>query len=219
VTALTARAAARLDSAARSATGRPLLWAALVALLFAWPVVWALRAPVPRAPPVLGAAPAFELTDQDGRSFGSRELAGRTWIASFVFTRCPTVCPRVTAQMARIQTRTRNLEPELHLVSFSVDPEYDTPARLAEYARAHRASPRMWTFLTGPAGAVQETVEKGFRVGIGRDAGDPSPSSISHGTHLVLVDATGRIRGYYDPESADAVDRLVRDAATLVNGG
>jgi protein SCO1/2 len=121
--------------------------------------------------------------------------------------------------MARIQGRTRNLEPALHLVSFSVDPEHDTPARLAGYARLHHASPRMWTFLTGPSGAVQETVEKGLRVSMGREPGDPSPGGISHGTHLVLVDGAGRIRGYYDPDAAEAIDRVVRDAALLVNRG
>jgi protein SCO1/2 len=168
---------------------------------------------------VLGTVPPFELTDQEGRPFGSRDLAGRVWVASFVFTRCETVCPRVTARMARVQGRTRNLEPALHLVSFSVDPEHDTPARLAAYAQAHRASPRMWTFLTGPAGAVQETVERGLRVSMGKGPADPSPAGISHGTHLVLVDGAGRIRGYYDPGDADAVDRVVRDAALLVNRG
>jgi protein SCO1/2 len=121
--------------------------------------------------------------------------------------------------MARVQDRTRNLEPAFHLVSFSVDPEHDTPARLAAYARVHRASPRMWTFLTGPSDAVRETVEHGLRISIGEDPADPSPAGISHGTHLVLVDGAGRIRGYYDPAEADALDRLVRDAALLLNRG
>jgi protein SCO1 len=210
---------ARLDAAVRSAVARPLVWMIALAILAGWPVVWALRTPVPHSPPVLGTVPPFQLTDQDGRAFGSQDLAGRVWVASFLFTRCQTVCPRVTAQMARVQGRTRNLEPALHLVSFSVDPEHDTPARLAAYAQAHRASPRMWTFLTGPADAVQETVERGLRVSMGKDPADPSPAGISHGTHLVLVDGVGRIRGYYDPEEPDAVDRLVRDAALLVNRG
>jgi protein SCO1/2 len=166
---------------------------------------------------VLGTLPAFQLTDQEGRAFGSGDLAGRVWVASFIFTRCETVCPAITRQMALIQARTRNLEPALHLVSFSVDPEYDTPARLAAYARAHRASPRMWTFVTGRAEAVQETVEKGLRISMGRADGDPSPGAISHGTHLVLVDREARIRGYYDPDAPDAIDRVVRDAALLVN--
>ncbi len=210
-------AGARIDRVARAATGRPLLWVAVIAALAAWPAVWALRTPVPPPPPVLGTLPGFELTDQEARPFGSRDLAGRVWIASFIFTRCETVCPAVTRQMARVQARTRNLEPALHLVSFSVDPAYDTPARLAAYARLYRASPRMWTFLTGPADAVQETVERGLRVSMGRVEGDPSPAAISHGTHLVLVDGQARIRGYYDPDAEDAVERLVRDAALLVN--
>lgn len=217
----TARAslAARIDSGARAAAGRPLLWVLVLSALAAWPVFWSLRTPLPQLPPVLGALPAFELTDERGRPFGSRDLEGRVWVASFIFTRCETVCPRITARMARIQDRARNLEPALHLVSFSVDPEHDTPARLAEYARAHRASPRMWTFVTGPAATVRETVERGLRVSIGREEGDPSPAAISHGSHLVLVDGAGRIRGYYDPEEPDAVDRVVRDAALLVNRG
>lgn len=213
------RAAARIDTAARAATGRPLLWVVVIGVLAAWPVVWALRTPLPPPPPVLGTLPAFQLTDQEGRPFGSQELAGRVWVASFIFTRCPTVCPAITRQMGLIQARTRNLEPALHLVSFSVDPEHDTPARLAAYARVHHASPRMWTFLTGSADAVQETVERGLRVsmGKGREDGDPASAEISHGTHLVLVDGRARIRGYYDPDAEDAIDRVVSDAALLVN--
>lgn len=211
--------AARIDAAARAAAGRPLPWIVALAALAAWPVIWSVRTAVPPPPRVLGALPPFELTDETGRPFGSRDLEGRVWVASFIFTRCQTVCPRITARMSRIQERSRSLEPAVHLVSFSVDPEHDTPARLAEYARAHRANPRMWTFLTGPAAAVQETVEKGLRVSMGKDPADPSPAGISHGSHLVLVDGAGRIRGYYDPEQRDAVDRVVRDAALLANRG
>ena len=210
-----ARAAARLDAVVRAAVGRPLFWLVLVATVAGWPAFWAIRTRMPDPPPVLGTLPAFRLTDQAGRPFGSDDLAGRVWVASFIFTRCPTACPAITRQMARVQGRTRNLEPALHLVSFSVDPGFDTPERLAAYAGAHRASPRMWTFLTGPAEAVRETVERGLRVSMG-DASD-DPADVSHGTHLVLVDGAARIRGYYDPAAPDTLDRLVRDAALLVN--
>ena len=171
----------------------------VVAIVAAWPIAWALRTPLPPRLPVLGTVPPFQLTAQDGRPFGSDDLAGRVWLASFIFTRCETICPAITRRMAAIQSRTRNLEPEFHLVSISVDPEFDGPERLADYARAHRASPRMWTFLTGPVDAVQE--------------------GISRGTQLVLVDREGRIRAYYDPQASDVVERVVRDAALLVNRG
>lgn len=200
-------------------TSRPLFWGVVVLVLGAWPLAWSLRTAVPPAPPVLGTVPPFVLTDEGGRRFGSDDLAGRAWVASFVFTRCPTVCPRITARMARIQERARSLAPALHLVSFSVDPEFDTPRRLAEYARGHGASPRMWTFLTGPTGEVRATVERGLRVSMGGPEVPASPEELSHGTHLVLVDGAGRIRGYYDPEAPDVVDRVVRDAARVANGG
>jgi len=211
---------ARLNGAASALVARPAFWLAAIALLAVWPAVWALRAPLPPPPAVLAALPAFRLTDQDGSPFGSRELEGKVWVASFVFTRCTTVCPAVTATMARIQDRTRNLEPAFHLVSFSVDPAFDTPARLAAYARAHRASPRLWTFLTGPEQAVEAAVVKGLRETMGRDGPDDGTGrGIFHGTHLVLVDARGRVRAYYPSDAPDVVDRVVRDAALLVNRG
>jgi protein SCO1/2 len=209
----------RLQAAVSAAVGRPLVWALVVALIAAWPIAWALRTPLPPRLPVLATLPPFELVAEDGRPFGSKDLAGRVWVASLVFTRCETACPAITRQMARIQGRTRNLEPAFHLVSISVDPEFDDPARLAAYARAHRASPRMWTFLSGPAEAVREIVVRGLRTGMGRDPERPGGEGVFHGTHLVLVDGEGRIRGYYDPDAADAVERVVRDAALLVNRG
>lgn len=215
---VTARDAARVDRLFRQAVARPLPWIAAILLLAAWPIVWTLRARVPPPPPVLGSVPAFALTDQAGRPFGSADLAGRVWVASFIFTRCSTVCPAITRQMARLQERTRGLDPALELVSFSVDPGHDTPARLDAYARRHHANPRRWRFLTGSSEAVRATVERGLRVSMGGDVADaPSPADISHGTHLVLVDGAARIRGYYDPAEPGALDRLVRDAALLVN--
>jgi protein SCO1/2 len=96
--------------------------------------------------------------------------------------------------MARVQGRTRQLFPDFHLVSFSVD--HDTPARLGEYARAHHASPRAWTFLTGTPTA-----------------------GILHSSQLALIDREGRIRGYYESTEEDEVARLVRDVGWLVNRG
>src|SRR5207245_9326785 len=92
-------------------------------------------------------------------------------------------------------------------------------ARLAADARAHRASPRMWTFLTGPAADVRDAVTRGLRISMAKEAEHPGTEGISHGTHLVLVDGEGQIRAYYDPEEGTSVERAVRDAALLVNRG
>jgi protein SCO1/2 len=211
---------ARLQDLASRAVARPLFWLALLALPAAWPLIWSLKTPVPPKLPVLATLPAFQLIDQGGRPFGSRELEGRAWVASFIFTRCATICPSITATMSRIQDRTRNLGASFHLVSFSVDPEFDTPERLAAYARGHRASPRLWSFLTGPEAAVKEAVVRGLKIAVGREQGDDGRfDGIFHGSHLVLVDQRGRIRGYYDSDDALVVEQVVRDAGLLANRG
>jgi protein SCO1 len=209
---------ARLDAAARAAAGRPLLWVVVLLALAAWPVIWSLRTPVPSRPPVLGAIPTFELTDEGGRPFGSEELAGRVWVASFIFTRCNAECPAITAKMARIQSRVRNLAPAFHLVSFTADPEYDTPARLAEYAKMFHASPRIWSFLTGSPTAIREIAVNGLKMSLGEERKDDGRfEGVFHDAHLVLIDGKGRVRGYYDSQEDDVVDTVVRDAGLLVN--
>jgi protein SCO1/2 len=121
--------------------------------------------------------------------------------------------------MARIQGRARGIEEGFRLVSFSVDPTYDTPTRLADYARQHRASPRMWKMLTGPLDAVKGTVEEGLKIAMGAPAGEQDFASLFHGTHFVLVDSQLRVRGYYDSSAPDVEDHLLHDATMLINRG
>jgi protein SCO1 len=214
------RSRARLQRAAAALAGRPLFWIVLVGGIASWPFVWSLSAPVPGPLPVIATLPRFELLDQGGGAFGSKDLDGRVWVAGFIFTRCPTLCPLITATMVKLQGRTRQLVPDFHMVSFSADPDHDTPARLGEYARAHRASLRGWTFLSGAPAALRTTVEHGIEVGPGKDERRGSASGgIFHTRYLALIDRMGRIRGYYDSTDADDVDRLVRDVGWLVNRG
>jgi protein SCO1/2 len=191
---------------------QPWLWTGFLALVMALPVLRStLPTPIP-PPPVLGTVPDFKLIDQTGAPFGPERLAGRVWIADFVFTRCPDVCPRLTEHMAGVQ---RTLGDRADLVSVSVDPAFDTPERLAAFARAHGADSPRWHFLTGESRHVQDAVLRGFRVAFSRDSEDIA--SITHGVHVVLVDGRGRIRGFYDSNDADALDRLMTDARRLVD--
>ncbi len=170
--------------------------------------------PAPPPPlPVLGTVPAFELTNQAGSLYGSKALDGKPWVANFVFTRCPTICPAFSAKMASIQKKTG---PELNLVSFSVDPEFDTPEKLSEYATKFQATPR-WTFLTGDRAAVEAIVVKGLMQTMIK--GDGSLMSIGHGSYFVLVDGKQQIRGFYRFNDDDSVEHVVKDAATLAAGG
>jgi protein SCO1/2 len=190
---------------------RPWFWLLVLGLPFLWPWVHAARhyRPPPDLP-VHGRILDFDLVDQRGESFTSSSLRGKVWIASFVFTRCPNVCPRVTRAMAGIQHRTRHLGHGFHLVSFTVDPAHDTPEVLAAHAHGARASPRMWTWLTGATLPVEESVVRALRA-----AGKPGEGG--HQTHLVLVDPGMRVRGFYDASEEAEMGRIVYDAGQLVN--
>jgi protein SCO1/2 len=198
--------------------GRPWFWVVAIGLVFVLPLSRALGRDVPTPPAMKLQLPAFELVDQQNRPFGSADLRGRIWVADFVFTSCPTVCPKLSKRMQQIQHRARNLGDAFHLVTFTVDPENDTPERLAEYAKLYHASPSRWTFLTGKLGDVETTVVKGFKLAMGKDE-LPAGSglfSIFHGEKLVLVDPEGAIRGYYDADD-DGISALLRDAGLIAN--
>ena len=200
---------------------KPLFWVALVVVIASLPIIRsvAIQMHMPPPLPVLATIPDFQLQDQHGNAFGSDELKGRVWVADFIFTRCPTICPLITKKMQRVQHRIHNLGVAAHLVSFSADPEYDTPARLEEYAEHHRVSPRMWSFVTGPPEDVKKTVVSGLKQSMGREGPEDDVGSIFHGTHFVLVDQRMRIRGYYDSSSDEAIERMIRDVGLLVNRG
>jgi protein SCO1/2 len=216
---LRADAGTRLHKRVAALVSRPLFWLVVVLLGLAVPIINQVRRPPPAALPVLGTLPDFRLVDQEGQAFGGAELRGYVWVAGFIFTRCPTICPAISARMAKIQHRARGIEQGFRLVSFSVDPAYDTPARLAEYARRYRASPRMWKMLTGSIDGMKGTVEDGLKIAMGTPAGENDFASLFHGTHFVLVDRDLRIRGYYDSNAPDVEDRLLHDATMLINRG
>lgn len=202
------------DQASRSlrALSHPGLWVLLLAAIVAFPIVRSRVRPPEPPLPVLGAVPGFRFVDQDGRPFSRASLAGRPWVADFIFTRCPSVCPRMTRTLAELRPR---LGEQVELVSFSVDPDFDTPERLRRFAAAHGAEAQRWHFLTGPSTEVQKAVTDGFKIPVDRTGGEDDFLSIVHGVHLVLVDGQGRIRGYYDSTDPDALERLVRDVARV----
>lgn len=188
-----------------------------VSAVVAWVLFW-MGAPKQEPLPELFPMPAFEFTDQSGAAFSSKQLDGKVVVANFIFTRCPTVCPALTARMAKIQKQVLD-DDGVHLLSFSVDPRHDTPEVLREFGAQFDQDPRRWSFLTGDVRAVSEAVEQGFKVGVrGADDPDATPFDIVHGEHFVLVDGSGMIRGYYPSDEA-SLERLVADVARLRKEG
>lgn len=164
---------------------------------------------------VLGEIPDFALTDHTGAALTRADLAGDVVVANFIFTRCPTVCPVFTMKMQRLTERLVDARG-LRFVSFSVDPEHDTPAVLAAYAAEHGADPSRWRFVTGDPEALRATVEDGLKMAMERRGQLPGGApDIVHATHFVLLDRQGRIRGYYDSSVRERIDALIADARAL----
>ncbi len=167
------------------------------------PPPWRKASPVPVEKPAAidFPLPAFTLTERSGRPVTKGDLAGKAWVASFVFTRCTGPCPSVTATMTRLQAEL-NLaaEPDLRLVTFTVDPDRDDPAELTKYAANFRADPDKWLFLTGPKSDIHALLNGSFKIAAGptKNPNPPAGREIDHSTFLAVVDKSGTVRGYFD---------------------
>ena len=155
------------------------------------------------------SVPDFSLMDQRGEPLALTDMTGKIWVADFIFTNCPTICPAMTSEMARLQSEF--VADPVYFVSFSVDPERDTSKVLSRYAKEYGADDRRWHFLTGEKERIYELAKDGFSLAAGHKG-----SEILHSTRFVLVTSDGRIYGHYDSRSKPAMLRLRRDVKTLL---
>jgi protein SCO1/2 len=158
--------------------------------------------------PALFDAPAFSLTDQDGKPFDSSQLRGKVWIADFIFTHCAGLCPVMTENLAEFQKQTPG--SAVQMVSFSVDPERDTPEVLKHYGGEVKADFSRWHFLTGTRAQTWE-ISKGMKLAVGQDTGD----QVLHSTHFLLVDGEGKVRGIYDSDTTGFMKKMIDDSGAL----
>jgi len=158
-----------------------------------------------------GTVPGFQLTNQNGQPFGSAQLSGKIWIADFIYTTCPGPCPMISSRMSELQKPLQ--KTDVHLVSFSVNPEKDTPEVLRGYADKLQAEPGRWDFLTGAKPAIYKLSHDGFKLAVS-DGSDAQGIPV-HSTRIVLVDRHGQIRGYYDATEPEAITKLLADTNHL----
>lgn len=178
------------------------------------------RAMRPKPPlPVLAPMPQFTLTDQTGARFSAVDLASRhAWVADFIFTHCTQTCPRLTASMKKLDAMLPDdVKKNVRFVSFSVDPENDTPDVLAAYAKKNGADPSRWTFVTGPSQPMQETVVLGFKMTDQRMERGANDYDVLHGNWFVVGDGQG-IRGYYPTETDEDLKAIADDVTRLARG-
>ena len=143
--------------------------------------------------------PEFALTERSGKSVSRDDLKGKVWVASFVFTRCTGPCQHVMGTMGRLQRELRLTDsPDLRLVTFTVDPERDTPDELKDYAKHYSADPDRWLFLTGKEDEIHQLLKDGFKVTAQRSKSLKVGEEFDHSSRLVVVDKRGNIRGFAD---------------------
>ena len=201
------------------------LWALAIASVAAWAVVRVtMPEPAPQpavtveAPgleltdgelPVLFSTPEFDLTDQNGEAFSSEELEGKVWVGFIFLTNCPTgACPVMTGKMADLQEALP--DERVHFVSFSIDPERDTPEVLKAYAESAsegEVSPR-WHLLTGASRQEMHELANAMKLTFDDEN--------QHSTWFLLVDGQGNVRGLYGNTDPEGMKNLRRDAETLL---
>lgn len=159
------------------------------------------------SPEALGELADFTLTERSGKSVSKKDLAGQVWVAGFVFTRCTGPCPKVTGNMRKLQDLLASTPAKL--VTFSVDPEFDTPEVLSAYASGVGADPERWWMLTGAKETIDALIPS-FVPKTQRSAPGEAPigQHVAHQTRLWVIDGEGRIRGLYSGESDEHLERI-----------
>jgi cytochrome oxidase Cu insertion factor (SCO1/SenC/PrrC family) len=156
----------------------------------------------------------FSLTDRTGRTVTRAELNHKILVVDFLFTSCSLTCPVVNRCMAQIQQLTTN-QPDVRLVSLTVDPRDDTPEVLAKYGERFGADTNRWLLLTGDKTAIHGLIATSF---LPQDLDDPftyMPGNFSHTDRIALVDAEGNVRGYFDGLNPNTVAAVVEEINRL----
>jgi protein SCO1/2 len=171
--------------------------------------------------PTLGPAPNFDLIDQQGRPFRTSDVGHRVVVANFIYTSCTDACPLLTAQMARLQDQLRSaglLGNRVMLLSFSLDPERDTPRVLQDYGEHFGVDPEGWRLLTGSVESLSQ-IAQDFKLGrpvpLPLDERNPA-INLAHSNLFVLVDPSGQIRTTYPGDAFEILD-VMRDIQRLAN--
>jgi len=163
--------------------------------------------------PVLGTVPEFTLANSSGGTVRREDLLGSYWVASFIFTRCATTCPMAVTELADMQGR---LPHDVRLVSITVDPEYDSPEVLSDYAKRVGADVDRWLFLTGDKDDIYRCIREGFQLAVQENTNGKPGWEVTHSPRFALVDPKGRVRGYYESSNPEDMNRLVEDVTRLV---
>lgn len=160
--------------------------------------------------------PKFSFLNQDSLIVSHQDYLGHIYVVDFFFSTCPSICPVMTGEMARLQNKLKDqqLFGDVKLLSHTVNPSYDTPRRLKEYGEMMGADFSNWNFVTGSTEDLYYQAELGYMMTA--FPSDTAQGGFFHSDNFVLVDREFHIRGIYDGTSTDSVDQLYQDILKLI---
>ncbi|MCY9433922.1 SCO family protein [Bacillus haynesii] len=158
---------------------------------------------------------SFSFQNQDGKAVSLESLKGQVWVADFIFTNCETICPPMTSHMAELQKQMEEEKLQARIVSFSVDPENDTPEKLKKFAANYPLSFQNWDFLTGYSQKeIEKFALKSFKSIVKKPEDE---DQVIHQSSFYLVDQNGKVVKDYDGARNTPYDEIIADIKTLEN--
>ena len=157
--------------------------------------------------------PDFKLISQTGAAFTKNDLKNKFYVADFFFTSCPSICPKMSKNLALLQKAFIE-EKDFRIISHTVDPQRDSIGALAKYADKYKADNKVWYFLTSDKKAIYSLAREGYF--IVATEGDGGENDFVHSEKFVLVDKKGIIRGYYNGTDSLEVRKLMQDIVKMI---
>lgn len=158
--------------------------------------------------------PAFSFINQDGKEMTEKDVAGKVYIADFFFTTCPSICPKMSNTLFLVQEGLKE-ESNFSILSHSIDPDYDSPEKLKEYAQKYAANTKVWQFLTGDKEAIYDICENAYMAYAKKDPS--AEGGYVHSGFLILVDQNMHVRGAYDGTLPEKSEEIIRDVKILLH--
>ncbi len=168
----------------------------------------------PVADTIYQTVPDFEFTNQEGKLINQDIVKDKIYIADFFFVTCPTICPRMKKNLLKVYETFKD-NPEIMLLSHTIDPEHDSVSVLHDFASRLGADSKQWLFLTGNREKIYELAEHGYYATALADSTEPG--GYVHSGGLILVDKKRRVRGIYDGTVESATSQLILDITTLMH--
>ena len=157
--------------------------------------------------------PSFRFLNQDSVFVSEKDVEGKVYVADFFFTTCPTICPKMKTQMLRIYERYKDRD-EVRIISHSIDPDFDTPNVLKDYAARLQVKAPKWNLLTGDKAAIYTLGQKSYMVSAQEDPNEAG--GFVHSGAFILVDKNRHVRGIYDGTVEAEVNHLLEDMEILL---